>query len=480
MMFCKNYLSKVAHALFAVAILATASSAMAQASNPSVANPDTKIRDIDGVVAVVNTGFISRKEIDDRVATIVKQSAANSASLQNKDTLRKQVLEQLIVEKVQLQEAQQNGITVSDTELDKIIADIAARNKLSVAGFREAIIKSGSTFSSYRELLRNDVIVTRFREREVDAQIKISEAEVDNYISERTRAMGAPAANQAGSGGQEEIDVAQIFIPVDANAGPGTIAEARKQADALLREARGDVDFLQLGTKAAKENPRIKFQSLGYRTPDRLPQIFLEAVRNLGSGQLAPSVVKSAAGFHVLKVLDRRVTAPASQPNVQEASSTSTPKNITITETMARHILLRNRAGLVDADAERRLSGYRDQVRAKAADFGELAKKHSEDGSAPNGGVLGWMSPGQLVPEFEFAMNRLQVGEVSNPVKTEFGWHLIQVLERRDAQLTVEKQREFARAAIRERKFEQLYQDWLRQLRDTATVRIINVDNATR
>ena len=480
MMFCRNYLSKVAHALFAVAILATASSAMAQASTPSVANPDTKIRDIDGVVAVVNTGFISRKEIDDRVATIVKQSAANSTSLPNKDALRKQVLEQLIVEKVQLQEAQQNGITVSDAELDRIIADIAARNKLSVAGFREAILKSGSTFSSYRELLRNDVIVTRFREREVDAQIKISEAEVDNYISERTRAMGTPAANQAGSGGQEEIDVAQIFIPVDANAGPGTIAEARKQADALLREARGDVDFLQLGAKAAKENPRIKFQSLGYRTPDRLPQIFLEAVRNLGSGQLAPSVVKSAAGFHVLKVLDRRVTSAASQPSVQEASGASTPKNITITETMARHILLRSRAGLTDADAERRLSGYRDQVRAKAADFGELAKKHSEDGSAPNGGVLGWMSPGQLVPEFEFAMNRLQIGEVSNPVKTEFGWHLIQVLERRDAQLTVEKQREFARAAIRERKFEQLYQDWLRQLRDTATVRIINFDNATR
>jgi peptidyl-prolyl cis-trans isomerase SurA len=480
MMFCRNYLSKVAHALFAVAILATASPAFAQVSNPSAVNPDSKIRDIDGVVAVVNTGFISRKEIDDRVATIVKQSAANSASLPSKDVLRKQVLEQLIVEKVQLQEAQQTGISVSDAELDKIIADIAARNKLSVAAFREAIIKSGSTFSSYRDLLRNDVIVTRFREREVDAQIKISEAEVDNYISERTRAMSAPAPNQAGSGGQEEIDVAQIFIPVDANAGPAAISEARKQADALLREARGDVDFLQLGAKAAKENPRIKFQSLGYRTPDRLPQIFLEAVRNLGSGQLAPSVVKSAAGFHVLKVLDRRVTAPTSQPSAQEATGINTPKNITITETMARHILLRNRAGLTDADAERRLSGYRDQVRAKAADFGELAKKHSEDGSAPNGGVLGWMSPGQLVPEFEFAMNRLQVGEVSNPVKTEFGWHLIQVLERRDAQLTVEKQREFARAAIRERKFEQLYQDWLRQLRDTATVRILNVDNATR
>jgi peptidyl-prolyl cis-trans isomerase SurA len=145
---------------------------------------------------------------------------------------------------------------------------------------------------------------------------------------------------------------------------------------------------------------------------------------------------------------------------------------------MARHILLRSRAGLSDQDAERRLQGYRDQVRAKTSDFGELAKKYSEDGSAPNGGSLGWMGPGDLVPEFELAMNRLQIGEISNPVKTEFGWHLIQVLERREGQFTVEKQRQLARAAIRERKFEQAYQDWIRELRDTATVKILNVDDA--
>ena len=447
-------------------------------SAPAISGVDNKIRDIDGVAAVVNTGFVTRKEIDDRVATITKEGGG--AAMPDKETLRKQVLERLIVEKIQLQDAERSGISVSNAELDKIIADIAARNKLTMTEFRATIQKSGSSFERYREILRDDIIVTRFREREVDSQIKISDAEVDNYISERTRAMNTPSANPSSAGGQEELDVAQIFIPVDANAGPGTIAEARKQADALLREARGDVDFLQLGAKAAKENPRIKFQNLGYRTPDRLPQLFLEAVRNIGPGQLANTVVKSPAGFHVLKVLDRRVTVAASQPPIPEAVGDSTPKNITITETNARHILLRNRAGLTDADAERRLSGYRDQVRAKAADFGELAKKHSEDGSAANGGILGWMSPGQLVPEFEFAMNRLQIGEVSNPVKTEFGWHLIQVLERRDAQLTVEKQREFARAAIRERKFEQLYQDWLRQLRDTATVRILNLDNVTR
>jgi peptidyl-prolyl cis-trans isomerase SurA len=171
----------------------------------------------------------------------------------------------------------------------------------------------------------------------------------------------------------------------------------------------------------------------------------------------------------------------AGAPEVQQAAPTqdapSTPQNIMVTQTLSRHILLRSRTGLTDQDAERRLAGYRDQVRAKTADFAELAKKYSEDGSAPNSGNLGWMGPGDLVPEFDQAMNRLQIGEVSNPVKTEFGWHLIQVLERREAQLTVEKQRQFARAAIRERKFEQAYQDWLRELRDTATVKIINVDD---
>ena len=332
-------------------------------------------------------------------------------------------------------------------------------------------------------MLREDVVISRYREREVEGKVKISDAEVDNFIADRNRAgassgptRSAPAAN----GAPEEIDVAQIFIPVDANAGAGSQAEAKKKAESLLREARGDIDFLQLGAMAAKGNPRIKFQDLGYRTPDRLPQLFYEAVRNTGSGQVASAVVRSPAGYHVLKVLDRRALAvggPEQQQSAPQESAPSTPQNIMVTQTLSRHILLRSRAGLTDQDAERRLAGFRDQVRAKTADFGDLAKKHSEDGSAANGGNLGWMGPGDLVPEFDQAMNRLQIGDVSDPVKTEFGWHLIQVLERREAQLTIEKQRQFARAAIRERKFEQAYQDWLRELRDTATVKIINADD---
>jgi peptidyl-prolyl cis-trans isomerase SurA len=449
------------------------------AQDSSKTTADTKIRNLDGVAAVVNTGFVTRKEIDDRITALQKQGE----KLPDADTLRKTVLERLILEKIQLQNAEQEGVVVSNKELDKIIGDIASKNKLTITELKARILATGSSYDRYRQTLRNDVIISRHREREVDRMIKISDAEIDNFIVDRNRELASGGktvrSTPVAEGGPEEIDIGQIFIPVDASAGAGVQAEAKKKAESLLRDARGDVDFLQLGAMAAKDNPRIKFQDLGYRTPDRLPQLFYEAIRNTGSGQLASTVVKSPAGYHVLKVLDRRaqIVAASDQQVVPQESAPSTPQNIMVTQTLARHILLRSGGGLTDQDAEKRLITYRDQIRAKSADFGELAKKYSEDGSAANGGNLGWMGPGDLVPEFDQAMNRLQIGEVSNPVQSEFGWHLIQVLERREAKLTLEKQRQFARAAIRERKFEQAYQDWLRELRDSATVKIINVDD---
>jgi peptidyl-prolyl cis-trans isomerase SurA len=445
--------------------------------NPS--NIELKIRNIDGVVAVVNTGVVTRKEIDDRIASLQKQGSTGGKKLPEGEELRKQVLENLILEKIQIQEADQTGLAVSNKDLNKIIEDIAVRNKLSLADFRQAIIKTGISFERYSELLREDVLKSRLREREVDSQIKISDAEIDNFIVEQMQRRGADTGATRAIG-PEEIAVAQIFIPVEEGAGPSAQADARKKAESILKEARGDADFMQLGAQANKENSKIKFQDLGYRTQDRLPQIFVETVRNLGPGQVASSVVRSPAGFHVLKVMDRRSSGSGARAASNANPLDVTPQNMMVTQTLARHILIRQRQGLQDADVERRLLGYRDQIRAKTADFDSLAKKFSEDGSAQNGGVLGWMGPGDLVPPFEIAMNRLQIGEVSDPVKTEFGWHLIQVMERRDAQLTVEKQREFARAAIRERKFEQAYQDWLRQLRDTATVKILNVDEQYR
>jgi peptidyl-prolyl cis-trans isomerase SurA len=451
------------------------------ASQASSTTTDAKTRNLNGVAAVVNTGYISRKDIDDRIAELQKEGV----KLPDASVLRKSILDRLIIEKIQVQNATELGVTVTDKELDKIISDMAAKNKLTLAEFKEKAGSTTGSFAKYREMLRENILVTRYREHEVDAKITISEAEIDNFIAERNRALAEPPpqpSRPAAKGELEEIDIAQIFIPADPADGPKAQADAKKQADALLREGRGKADFLQMGAAAAKENPKIKFQEMGYRTPDRIPQLFNEAIKNVPSGQLPSAVVKSPAGYHVLKVLDRRAAVTVA-PQSQQASAatvTTTPKNIMITQTLSRHILIRQRPGLAAQDAERRLAGYRDQVRAKTADFGELAKKYSEDGSAKNGGELGWMGPGDLVPEFEQVMNRLQVGEVSNPVKTQFGWHIIQVLERRETELTVDKQREFAKAAIRSKKMDQAYEDWLNELRDTATVKILNVNDAAK
>lgn len=476
----RNTYRQVLASIVLVGAILSSSFVLAQDSTKAPAvSADSKIRNIDGVAAVVNTGYVTRKEIDDRIAALQKQGT----KLPDGATLRMTVIERLILEKIQLQNAGQEGVIVSNKELDKIIADIAAKNKLTPAELKVKIEATGSSYERYRQMLHDDIVISRYREREVEGKIKISDAEIDNFITDQNRAMSSSAPSRstpAAAGAPEEIGLAQIFIPVDSGAGISVQSEAKKKAESLLAQARGDIDFLQLGSMAAKENPKIKFQDLGYRTPDRLPQVFYDAIRNTGGGQVANAVVKSPAGYHVLKVLDRRAVMsgpPEVQQTAPQDSASTTPKNIMVTQTLSRHILLRSRADLTDQDAERRLSGYRDQVRVKTADFGELAKKYSEDGSAANGGNLGWMGPGDLVPEFDQAMNRLQIGEVSNPVKTEFGWHLIQVLERREAELTVEKQRQFARAAIRERKFEQAYQDWLRELRDTATVKIINADD---
>jgi peptidyl-prolyl cis-trans isomerase SurA len=478
MMLCRFNLKKIICLSMFIGTFLFSGMVGAQDASKTQTASDNKIRYIDGVAAVVNTGYVTRKDIDDRIASLQKQGA----KLADSPSLRKEVLERLIIEKIQLQNAEQAGIRVTNKEIEKIINDLAAKNKLTYGEFKAKVIATGITFERYKEALRDDIILNRYREQEMGDKIRVTDAEVDNFLSERMRASngGVTRSVPAAKGESEEIDVAQIFIPVDVSAGLSAQTEAKKKAEQLLRDAKSGGDFLQLGAMAASENPKIKFQDLGYRSPDRLPQLFFDAIRNTGGGQVASAVVKSPAGYHVLKVMDRRALASGSAPQQADSSppASSTPQNIMITQTLSRHILLRNRAGLTDQDAERRLAGYRDQVRAKTADFGELAKKYSEDGSAANGGNLGWMGPGDLVPEFEQAMNRLQIGEVSNPVKTEFGWHLIQVLERRDAQLTIEKQKEFARATIRERKLQQSYQDWLRELRDTATVKILNAEDA--
>jgi len=435
---------KLANILFsAVALILFSETPLAQNKN----------RSIDEVIAVVDTSLVTKLELESRIALIEKQFKAANRALPPADDLRVQVLERLISERIQQNLAREVGIKVSDRDLDRILGNIAAQSKLTVPELKVKIEKEGTNFNKYKEEIRKEAQAARLREREVDARVQVSESEIDSYISEKNRGKLLQAGN-------DEIYLAQLVIGLPANASESDVAAAENKAEDVLRQANIEKDFLAYGKKIALPGSGMRVEDLGYRSLDRLPQLFVDGAQGIGSNQMIPRVLQSGAGFHVIKVIDRKGALAA---NVQ---------NIVVTQTQARHILLRHRPSVTDLEAQRRLNGFKDQIRVKASDFIQVAKKHSEDGSAPNGGNLGWMSPGELVPEFEQAMNQLNINEVSDPVRTEFGWHLIQVLERRQAQLSADKQRDFARAAIREKKLDQAYEDWLRQIRDAATVEI--------
>ena len=435
---------KLANILFsAIALVLFSEMPLAQNKNKS----------IDEVIAIVDTSLVTKLELENRVALIEKQFKAANRPLPPANDLKAQVLERLISERIQQNLAKEAGIKVSDRDLDRILGNIAAQSKLSVPELKLKVEKEGTNFNKYKEEIRKEVQAARLREREVDARVQVTESEIDSYISEKNRGKILQAGN-------DEIYLAQLVIGLPTNASEADVAAAKNKAEDVLKQASIEKDFLAYGKKIALPGSGVRVEDLGYRTLDRLPQLFVDGAQGIGSNQMIPRVLQSGAGFHIIKVIDRKGTLAA---NVQ---------NIVVTQTQARHILLRHRPGVTDLEAQRRLNGFRDQIKVKASDFAQLAKKHSEDGSAPNGGNLGWMSPGELVPEFEQAMNQLNINEVSEPVRTEFGWHLIQVVERRQAQLSADKQRDYARAAIREKKLDQAYQDWLRQIRDAATVEI--------
>jgi peptidyl-prolyl cis-trans isomerase SurA len=412
---------------------------------------------IDQVVAIVDTSLITKIELERRIALIEKQFKASNRQLPPAPELRKQVLERLISEQIQQNIAKEQGLKVSDAELDKILGSVIGQSKLSPAEFKVKLEKDGMTFNGYKEDLRKEVVAARLREREVDARVRVSEAEVDNYIAEKNKGRIA----QEGNG---EIYLAQLVVAVPGNASQSDIAVAREKAEGLLKQASSEKDFLEFSKRVALTGSGIRSEDLGYRTLDRLPQLFVDAANNISANQMVPRLLQSGAGFHIVKVMDRK------------GAIASSSADITITQTQARHILLKHRSGVTDQETQRRLNGFKEQTKAKVNDFGQIAKKYSEDGSAQNGGTLGWMSPGELVPEFEQAMNRLNIAEVSDPVRTEFGWHLIQVVERRNTKLSSDKQRDYARAAIRERKLDQAYEDWIRQIRDSSTVEIRSLD----
>ena len=453
-------------ALGALVVSFTAAAPSAgNSKNQTVNNANT--RDIDRVIAVVNSDVITQRELNDRVAIVSKQFKDAKRPVPPAEDFDRLVLERLIIERIQYQEAVSKGMRVIDEELNTIINNLANQKKMTLDQYKVAVEKQqGKPFAKYREELRRDVLITRFREREVDSKLKISEAEIDAFIASRNASPSIQA--QAGVSSTDLINLAQILIPVPEKATEAEIAALKQKAENILSQAKSEKDFVQFANGLMKADSSVRVQDLGYRIPDRLPQIFVEATAGLSSGQILPELLQSQAGFHILKVLERK-----GKPVVQARPSAGSKDVIVVSQNEVRHILIKARQGQNEEEVARRLAAFRDQVKAKVADFSAIARRVSEDKqSAPNGGYLGWISPGQLMPEFEQAVAALQPGEVSDPVRTEYGWHLIQLINRKQSELSSSKQKEFARATLRQTKFEQVYQDWLRELRDSATVEL--------
>ncbi|SCU73515.1 Chaperone SurA [Cupriavidus necator] len=431
-----------------------ASDVAAPSSQPKLGVPQAggqkRSQLVDEVVAVVNNSVITRRELLDRADEIEGQLRAAGRPVPARADLLGEVLERLVMERVQTQAAQEAGIRVTDQEIDRAIESVAQQNRLNATELRRRVEASGMTWTKYREELRKQVQVIRLREREVDSKVQVYDGEIDNYLAAR--------GGQGAASGPTEYNVAQILVRVPESASDAQKQAQRAKAEGLLKQAQGGADFAQLAQANSEGPEAAQGGAMGFREIGRLPALFANAVVDLQAGGGAPQGVESAAGFHVVKLVAKRA-APASSPAAASK----------ITQTQVRHILIRTGPNMPEAEARRQLGTLRDRI-THGGDFADAAKRFSQDGSAQNGGDLGWVSPGELVPEFEQAMSRLRPNEISEPVVTQFGVHLIQVLNRRETEMSPEKQRDFARAEVREQKLRAAYDDWVRQLRSQAYV----------
>ena len=401
---------------------------------------------IDSIVVVVNDDVITQRELANRIKTVTARMQAQKVQMPAAADLQRQLLERMIVERAQLQMAKEMGVRVDDTQLDRAIARIAEAQKLTVQDLRNQMEKDGTPFAAFREEIREEIIMQRLREHEVDSKIQISDAEVDSFL----------AAEKAAAAEQTEINISQIMVRIPDNATAEVIAQRRARAEEVMRQLRTGADFAKMAATYSDASDALQGGVVGWRQPERLPPVFAEALAKLKPGQVTP-IIKSTGAFHILKAVDRRSVAEA-----QAAAS--------VQQTHARHILIKVTPTMSAADAKRKLAELKERLDNKAAKFEDLARLVSNDGSASKGGDLGWLYPGDSLPEFETAMNALKPGEVSNPVETPFGWHLIEVLERKSDDATKERQRNAARNVIRERKMQEATEDWARQVRDRAYV----------
>lgn len=417
------------------------SACLVAVSAPVIAQTAREPLPVDRIVAVVNDEVITLRELRSRLDSALSQLKRQGTPLPPRDVLERQMLERLVMDKVQLQYARDTGLRVDDAQLDQALQRIAANNKMSLSQFRQALEADGVAFSRFREDIREEIIISRVREREVESRIVISDGEIDNYLS-----------GESAGGKSEEYEVAHILLRAPESASPEQIQKLKTKADQVLARLNQGEDFAQVAAAYSDAPDGLQGGSLGWRPLDNLPGIFAESVTRLKAGELAP-LLRSSNGFHIVKLVAKRGGAAVAA----------------VQQTHARHILIKVNELVSEADAKHKLAGLRDRL-VHGGNFAELARLYSQDGSAPKGGDLGWIYPGDTVPEFERAMNQLQPGVVSEPVQSPFGFHLIEVLERRVQDVSSDRQRMAARQTLRERKLDEAYQDWLRQARDRAYV----------
>ena len=397
--------------------------------------------ELDRIVAVVNNEVITRYEMNERMTRVLHQLKQQGTPLPARDVLEKQLLERMIAERVQLQFAAQTGVRVDDNQLDKALDRIAEENKLTPEQFRVALEKDSVNFSKFREEIRNEIILTRLREREVDNRVVVSDGEIDNFLS-----------TQTASGQNTEYNLAHILVRVPEQASPEQIKTRQARAEQAYAQLKKGADFGQVSASFSDAPDGLQGGAIGWKAAGQLPTLFADALEPLQAGEISP-VIRSPNGFHILKLINKR----------------GKDTNLTVQQTHARHILIKTNELVSETDAKNRLLQLKERL-DHGGKFAELARLHSDDTSASKGGDLGWLSPGDTVPEFERAMDALKPGEISAPVSSPFGSHLIQVLERRKQDVTKERQRFLARQALRERKGDEAFQEWLRQLRDRAYV----------
>jgi len=395
----------------------------------------------DYIVAVVNQEPITHMDVEKRVNRII-DTAPQGAKLPPADALQKQVLEALIDEKVQLSFAKTVGLDVPEAELDAAVDNIATQNKITLAELKARMQADGLDYQRYRDSLREQILLERVRSREVNNRIQISDAEIADFYARGAEGLGEASYN-----------LAHILIAVPEGSTPAQVQALQAKAQDLQQRASRGENFAQLAKAySADTGTRDQGGGVGMRPASRLPDLFVEAVKNLGVGKIAP-LVRSAAGFHVVKLIERENSGKA-----------------TYTQQRARHILIRTTPQLPVKVAVSRMDGIRQQIVGGQASFAQMARQYSEDGSAMRGGDLGWTSPGQFVPEFEKALLALQPGQVSEPVVTRFGVHLIQLIERKEVELSEQQKKDAARSVLRERRFEPAYEEWAKELRAAAYV----------